>query len=131
MFINNGMSGQDLAPVDVCKTPAPPLPFIPTPYPNMGMRNTAIPTQFTVMILSQPIHNIGTIIPLTQGDQAGALGGMTSNIIMGPSQHVKGSAALMCGGMPVTRQTDPTQQNLNNAPGITVAPGQTLAQVMV
>lgn len=128
-YVNNGLSGQDMAPADVCKTPAPPLPFIPVPYPNMGMRSTAIPTQFTVMILAQPMHTIATMVPTTLGDQAGSLGGVASSTFMGPSQHSKGSLAMFCSGQPVTRLSDPTMQNTNNAPGMTVAPGQTMVQV--
>lgn len=128
-YINNGMSGQDMSPGDVCKTPAPPAPFVPVPYPNTGIRSTAVPTQYTVMILSQPMHTIGTMIPTSQGDQAGSLGGVASNTIMGPVQNTKGSTAMFCSGQPVTRLSDPNTHNLNNAPGMTVAPGQTMAQV--
>ena len=37
MFAVTKQAGQCLAMPDVCKTPAPPAPPIPTPYPNIAM----------------------------------------------------------------------------------------------
>ena len=34
--VHKSSSGVSIAFPDVCKTPAPPAPFVPIPYPNIG-----------------------------------------------------------------------------------------------
>ena len=73
MFANTQMMGMDLGFPDVCLTPAGPV-IVPVPYPNIALGSTAIPNQLIVMIVAMPAHNLGTITPLTNGDQAGVAG---------------------------------------------------------
>jgi len=70
MFANTQMMGMDMAFPDVCLTPAGPA-VVPVPYPNIAMGPTAIPNQLVVMIMAMPAHNLGTTIPMTNGDNAG------------------------------------------------------------
>ncbi len=129
MFANCSMpAGQDMAMPDVCKTPAPPpVGMVPIPYPNMAMRVLALPptTSFKHLILFMPSHHIGTTIPLSNGDNPGVLGGVVSQIFMGPSRSIKCSTKVITGGMPATRMLDNTMQNLTNASGMTLVPCQT------
>lgn len=120
-------AGQDMAMPDVCKTPAPPAPFIPVPYPNIAMRVLAVPPTCDMkhLIMFMPAHHIGTTLPLSNGDQPGVLGGVASGIIMGPSRSIKCSTKILTGGMPATRMLDNTMQNLTNATGMTMTPCQT------
>ena len=67
MFANTQMMGMDLGFPDVCLTPAGPA-VVPIPYPNIAMGPTAIPDQFTMFIMAMPVHNLGTEVPLTNGD---------------------------------------------------------------
>lgn len=123
MFANTQMMGMDLAFPDVCLTPVGPVP-VPIPYPNIAMGPTAIPSQVKVMIMAMPAHNLGTVTPLTNGDNAGVGMGVASGMIMGPSRHLTGAFSVLFGGMPATRLTSMTIQNSTNAPGARLVPSQ-------
>lgn len=123
MFANSQMMGMDLGFPDVCLTPAVPAP-VPIPYPNIAMGPTAIPSQFNTLILGAPVHNMGTTIPMTNGDNAGVATGVASGTVMGPSRHVLGSFTVLVGGMPTTRLTSMTIQNSTNVPGVRLVPSQ-------
>ncbi len=127
MFANCSMPGMDMAFPDVCRTPAPPpVVMVPIPYPNMAMKAMAIPPTASMkhLIMFMPSHHIGTTIPTSMGDNTGALGGMVSQIMMGPARNIKSSMKIITGGMPATRMLDNTMQNLTNASGMTVVPCQ-------
>ncbi len=132
MFANCQLGGMNFAAPDVCKTPAPPAPFVPIPYPNMAMGLTAIPNCFKVMIMAMPAHNLLTKIPISNGDNPGVMGGLISQVFMGPSSHLMGSLSTMYCGLPATKMTSPTGQNglPFNAPGMTVVPSQTKVIIM-
>jgi len=122
MFANTQMMGLDLAFPDVCLTPMP-IPT-PIPYPNIALGPTAIPSQFTVLILAMPQHNMGTTTPLTNGDNAGVALGVASGIVMGPSRHLTAAFTHLVCGMPATRLTSMSLQNSTNAPGCRIVPSQ-------
>ena len=111
---------------NVNKTPAPPLPFIPLPYPNISLGTMALPPTTAMNVLNNftPAHTLATTEMLTNGGQPGVLGGLVSQIIMGPSRNMFGSVKTFMGAMPVTRMGDPTMQNLINCPGVTCTPAQ-------
>lgn len=129
MFANTQMMGMDLAFPDVCLTPAVPAP-VPIPYPNIAMGPTAIPSQFTTLIMGAPVHNMGTTTPLTNGDNAGLATGVASGTVMGPSRHLLGSFTTLVGGMPVTRLTSMTLQNSTNMVGARIVPSQVRVLVL-
>ena len=121
----------DMAFPDVCKTPVGPA-VVPLPYPNIALSNTAVPTQTKVMLLGMPAHNLTTQIPLSNGDNAGVLLGVASNLMMGPKAAAMGSANLFIGGSPAIKLTSPSKQNgMNpNVPGLTITPSQTKMMAM-
>ncbi|MGK3124209.1 DUF4150 domain-containing protein [Candidatus Pantoea formicae] len=119
MFANCQCGGTDQALADVCKTPAP-VTFV-----NLALGNTAVPTASTVLFTGMPAHNLSTITPITQGDEAGVLGGVVSETFMGLSRHLTGCNSLLINGMPATRMGSVTQQNVANAPGVRITPSQT------
>ena len=123
MFANTQMMGMDLGFPDVCLTPVGPV-VVPIPYPNIAMGPTAIPSQTTVMIMAMPAHNLDTVTPLTNGDNAGVGMGVASGMIMGPSRHLTGSFSVLFGGVPATRLTSMSLQNSTNAPGVRMVPSQ-------
>jgi Domain of unknown function (DUF4150) len=123
MFANTQMMGMDMAFPDVCLTPAGPV-MVPIPYPNIAMGPTAIPNQVVVLIMAMPAHNLGTITPLTNGDNSGVGMGVASGMVMGPSRHLTGSFTILYGGMPATRLTSMSLQNSTNAPGARLVPSQ-------
>lgn len=124
MFANCQCGGSDQALADVCKTPAP-VTFV-----NLALGNTALPTASTILFAGMPAHNLATITPITQGDEAGVLGGVVSNTFMGMSRHLTGCNSLLLQGMPATRMTSVTQQNVANAPGVRITPSQTLISLL-
>ena len=79
MFANCQLMGTDMGFPDVCITPAAPSP-IPVPYPNIAMGPMAIPNCPTILIMGGPAHNLGTTIPMTNGD---------NNIAPGAPRSVK------------------------------------------
>ena len=136
MFANCQLGGMNMAAPDVCKTPAPPPPvgpgMLPIPYPNMAMGMTAIPNCLKMLIMAMPAHNLMTSIPVSNGDNPGVLGGVASQIFMGPSKHIMGSVGVLYCGMPATKLTSPTGQNgvAPNAMGMTVVPSQFKVMIM-
>ena len=119
--------GMSNAIPDVCMTP--PL-GIPAPFPNIGTNAMAIPGYFTIMINGMPELNVNSMYAMTNGDEAGTMGGVASGMIMGPGRCLLPSMAVFVGGAPVWRTTAMTIQNLSNAPGLTSVPGQTISQVL-
>ena len=126
MFANTQMMGQDMGFPDVCLTPAPPAPApVPIPYPNIAMGPMAIPNVPTILIMGMPVHNLGTTIPMTNGDNAGVAMGVASGTVMGPCRHLIGSFTMLYNNMPATRLTSMSLQNNTNCPGARIVPSQT------
>lgn len=121
MFANSQAGGIDIASPDVCLTP--PLP-VPIAYTNIAAGNSAIPNVTNVLLCGGPAHNMATVVPLTNGDNPGVVGGVASGTVMGPSRHVTGAFTVILHGMPVTRMTSMSQQNTGNAVGSRMAPSQ-------
>ena len=101
------MNGMCNAIPDTCKTPAPPAPPIPVPYPNIAMLMQANPTSCSkkVKVIAMPVVLMTTKIPMTSGDEAGAAGGVVSGTIKGPAMFTRGSAKVMIEGKPVVFHT--------------------------
>jgi hypothetical protein len=129
MFGNCQMGGQDLGFPDVCLTPAAPSP-VPIPYPNMAAGPMAVGFVPNILLMAAPAHNLGTTIPMTNGDNAGVATGVASGMVMGPSRHTVGAFTCLLGGMPATRLTSMTIQNSTNVPGARIAPSQTKVLIL-
>jgi uncharacterized Zn-binding protein involved in type VI secretion len=129
MFANSQMMGTDMGFPDVCLTPVPPSP-VPIPYPNIAMGPTAIPNCPTILIMGMPAHNLGTSIPMTNGDNAGLAMGVASATVMGPSRHLTGAFTVLFNGMPASRLTSVSLQNSTNCPGVRVVPSQPLVLLL-
>jgi len=129
MYHTTMKGSQNFAFPDLCKTPTPAGP-IPLPYPNIAQTNTAVPPAMIVLIDCMPATNMGSVVPLSTGDEAGVAGGVVSNIIKGPCTHILGSFTLFTGGLPAMRLSSMTVQNLSNMVGSTITPSQTKVQVL-
>lgn len=86
--ISTKAGGVSNAMPDVCKTPAPPAPFIPVPCPNIASFAQANPGTCSkkTKVMKQPVITKATMITMTSGDEAGPMGGMISGIIKGPAK---------------------------------------------
>jgi len=134
-FVNTQMMGLNFAMPDVCLTPIPsPVGPIPTPlpYPNIALPMTAIPSQVKVLILAMPAHNLMTVTPMSNGDNAGVMMNPMSGMVMGPCRHLMGSVKTMFVGLPVTKMLNPTGQNgmSPGAFGASLAPSQVKVMVL-
>lgn len=92
--------GATIAFPDVCKTPAPPAPFVPVPYPNSQYRENLKKAQKVdaqakngnpkaVALQKEAINNLKK----SQGDEAGTLKGVVSAagaVTMGYTLHKGG-----------------------------------------
>ena len=113
---SNRGAGSALNFPDVCKTPAPPLPFIPVPYPDIGLNMQAAPFSPNVMVGFMPATNMGTMKVMTNGDEAGAMGGMLTGAIKGPGRTTMGNPTVLVSGLPAESLLSPTSGNNMNAP---------------
>jgi hypothetical protein len=125
--------GQLLGAPDVCKVPAPPAPPIPTPFPNIAMVNQASNTSTKVKFKGKQVVTKKSKISRSQGDEAGTLGGMISNVNMNEASFKKVSSKVKAQGQGVAHLTSVTGQNGSNANvpcGSQIAPSQTKVLVM-
>ena len=127
MFINTQMGGMNLAFPDVCLTPTPAGP-VPIPYPNISLPLTANPATACkkIYIMCMPVHNLATMVPMSNGDNTGVNMGVASGMVMGPTRHILGSFTIIYEGMPVTKMTSMTGQNgmSPNMVGMSLVPTQ-------
>ncbi len=130
MFANTQLSGVDTGFPDVCLTPAPPAPPIPVPYPNIAAGPMALNAVYKVLFMCAPAHNMGTSIPMTNGDNAGLATGVASATVMGPARHLTAAFTVLIGGMPLTRLTSVALQNSTNCPGARLVPSQVKVLVL-
>ncbi len=130
MFANTQMGGMDTGLPDVCLTPAAAGIPVPIPYPNIANGPMGVPAAYHVLISCAPAHNLGTSVPLTNGDNAGVNMGVASGMVMGPSRHLTGAFTCLIGGMPASRMTSTSLQNSTNCPGARVMPSQVTVLIL-
>lgn len=121
MFSNTQMMGLDLGFPDVCLTPPA---MTPIPYPDIALGPTAIPVCFNILHCFAPVHNLMTITPITNGDNAGLALGVISRRVMGPSSPRTGAFTCLSRYAPTTRLTSINTQNGINTIGMRIVPSQ-------
>lgn len=122
--------GMCLAFPDVCKTPAPPAPFVPIPYPNTGQLTQIQGSSASdkVKILNKKTAHKDTVISRSMGDEAGTLKGMVSQTNMDKVARTVGVSKIKVEGKEIVTVLKPTKHNGANAnapPGSQLAPSQT------
>ena len=130
MFAVTKQNGQCMAMPDVCKTPAPPAPPIPIPYPNIAMPMMGNPCTMKVLISGMPALTKASKLPMSNGDQAGVAGGVVSGKMVGPTEFIMGSLKVKLEGNPAVKLGDPTKHNDGNAVGSVLAPSQAIVMIM-
>lgn len=128
--VTNG-PGMAMGTPDVCKTPAPPAPFAPIPYPNITngpLMNPGTAATGT-FVMGMFIATIMTQYTMSSGDEPGVMGGMVSQLFKGPCIHTMGSTCTFFGGKPAAYLTSMVGHNgapVSNFPaGMTTVPSQT------
>ena len=129
MFANTQMMGLDMGFPDVCLTPAGPA-VVPIPYPNIATGPMGTPAAYNVLMGLAPAHTLSTVVPLTNGDNAGVATGVASATVMGPSRHLTGAFTVLVKGMPLTRMTSMSLQNSTNCPGMRIVPSKVKVLVL-
>jgi len=121
--------GNCFAMPDVCLTPAPPSPSpVPIPYPNTAMVNQATKTSTKVKFMGKEVVTKKSEIPRSNGDEAGANGGVMSGVNMNKVAFQQGSSSVKIQGQPCVHLTCMSGHNGSNAnmpAGTQVAPSQT------
>src|SRR4029453_444179 len=85
---HKGSTGISTAFPDVCKTPAPPAPPIPIPYPNIAKSSDTAKGASTVKCDGNPVCVKDSNFMMSTGDEAGSLLGVASNKIKGKAEFV-------------------------------------------
>ena len=108
---------------DVCKTPAPPAPPVPIPYPNVAdlSQATGVADQLLLGPNGDPALLLDSEVATSTGDEAGSAGGVTSGSIKGKCVITRASGSVLYGGKGVARFLDTTSQNDDNAQGMVLA----------
>lgn len=115
MFANN-MMVMNLGFPDVCLDGPVPIPF-----PNISETEMALPTAPNILVEYTPIQTVLSWVVMSEGD----IGlGVASGMCMGPTIPLMGSFTVLSEAMPTTRMTSMNLQNLSNAPGMSLVPGQ-------
>jgi hypothetical protein len=110
-LVHASSSGQSPVFPDVCKTPAPPGPPLPIPYPNIAKSSDASETSTTVEADGQKIMLKSSVFSTSSGDEAGSVGGVVSNCTKGKAQFILYSFDVKAEGQNVPRNTDMMKQN--------------------
>src|SRR5688572_33040307 len=80
---HKGSGGMSMVFPDVCKTPAPPAPPIPIPYPNIGKASDTTGGPTSVKTDGQMPMAKGSTYMMSTGDEAGSIGGILSSTFKG------------------------------------------------
>lgn len=129
MFANTSMGVMNMATPDACKTP--PL-AIPVPYPNIALSTMHVPNVLNVTIGGGTAENLLTAGTISNGDDAGVMGGVVSSVFIGPDASTLGSTKVMMGPAFATHLTGMTAQNGKspNAVGASLTPAQTCVMIL-
>jgi len=114
--VHQKSNGVTIAFPDVCKTPAPPAPFVPIPYPNIAMSSDTMMGAKKVKAKGCPICIKDSNFKMSTGDEAGNLMGMVSSKIKGKAEFVMSSFDVKAEGKGVTRALDIMLHNDKNTP---------------
>ena len=109
--MSNGISIATIP--DVCKTPSPGGP-VPIPYPNIAQSITLSNGTTTVKGDKMIAANKGSKFALSNGDQAGTVGGVKSNVFMKEATWILYSFDVKLQGKGACRLTDKMFHNKEN-----------------
>lgn len=125
--VHEGSGGVTIVFPDVCKTPAPPAPAIPVPYPNVARSTHATKTATTVQADGYPLCTKDSVFRLSTGDEAGSLLGVASSTVRGKAQFVNYALDVQAQGKPIPRALDLMLHNDKNTPPTPLGQGPVVA----
>lgn len=125
--VHEGSGGVTIVFPDVCKTPAPPSPPIPVPYPNVARSADAAKTAKSVKADGHPLCTKVSCFRTSTGDEAGSLKGVASNTTKGEARFVNYSMDVKAEGKPIPRALDLMLHNDKNAPPTPLTQGPVVA----
>jgi hypothetical protein len=114
---HKGSSGMSMVFPDVCKTPAPPAPPIPIPYPNIGKASDTTGGPTSVKTDGQMPMVKGSTYMMSTGDEAGSIGGILSSTFKGVCEFLMYSFDVKFEGKNACRMGDPLWHNKKNIAG--------------
>jgi hypothetical protein len=121
--VHAGSSGVSTAFPDVCKTPAPPAPPIPIPYPNTAKSGDTSKGAKKVTCDGNPPCVKDSNFMTSTGDEPGSLFGIASNKVKGKAEFVNFSFDVQFEGKNVPRALDLMLHNDKNTPPFPVMQG--------
>src|SRR6516164_3145965 len=121
--VHQDSNGITTAFPDVCKTPAPPAPPVPIPYPNIARSSDTANGTSTVKCDGNPTCVKDSNFSTSTGDEAGSLLGVASNKNKGKAEFVNFSFDVQFEGKNVARAMDPMLHNDKNTPPFPVIQG--------
>lgn len=125
--VHQDSSGITSAFPDVCKTPAPPAPPVPIPYPNIAKSSDTADGTSTVKCDGNPVCVKDSNFSMSTGDEAGSLFGVASNKVKGKAEFVNFSFDVQFEGKNVTRALDLMLHNQKNTPPFPLVQGPEVA----
>ena len=118
--VHAASNGVTIAFPDVCKTPAPPAPPIPIPYPNIAKSGDTSKGAKKTNCDGNPVCVKDSNFMMSTGDEAGSLMGVASNKIKGKAEFVNFSFDVQIEGKNVPRAMDMMLHNDKNTPPVPV-----------
>jgi hypothetical protein len=128
--VHQSSNGITIAFPDVCKTPAPPAPPIPIPYPNIAMSSDTSKETKKVKCDGNGVCVEDSNFKMSTGDEAGSIGGIISNKIKGKAEFVNFSFDVKFEGKGVARALDLMLHNDKNTPPFPVIQPPIIGMVM-
>lgn len=128
--VHASSNGVTIAFPDVCKTPAPPAPPLPIPYPNIAKSSDTSKGAKKVKCDGNPVCVKDSNFMMSTGDEAGALLGIASSKIKGKAEFINFSFDVQVEGKNVPRAFDMMLHNDKNTPPVPVLQGPVIAIAM-
>lgn len=107
-------------PPDTCKTPAPPAAPVPMPYVNIFQCNMVTPNTASskVTLCGAKALTIKSKTSISNGDEPGVAGGVSSSKFIGPGEFTKGSSKVKIEGKAAVSMGASTKHNDGNTTGM-------------
>jgi uncharacterized Zn-binding protein involved in type VI secretion len=111
--VHAGSQGQLLTP-DTCRVPG--KVCTATTFQNIALSQNSAKTAGTVKVNGSPACNVQSNFQVSQADEAGRCGGVSSGTTQMMAEFITFSQNVLIEGKPAVRQTDQMVSNMKNTP---------------